>query len=252
MGSRGMGRVNGWHNYEELVHWVEITRLYWMAETPVTQAQFAAFLPGHENGFPGRPTHPAENLTWDEAGASCRWLWVTPYLRSQLPSGCEGVDLPTEAQWERARRGPDEPEKGCLGHLCEYHTGDGESALRQAGWYGEELGKGSTHPVGQKEPNGWGLRDLHGNVWEWCRDWWHDHPYVLREDGVQDPEITAETPGSDPSIRVVRGGSWNCSPRGCRSAFRDWRGPSYRNLIRGFRPVLFCLAAFPGPAEPAA
>jgi formylglycine-generating enzyme required for sulfatase activity len=248
MGSRGMGRLEGWFNNEEPVHWVEITQPFWMAETPVTQAQFGAWRPEHENHFSGRPEHPAENLTWDEAREFSGWLWETPEIRRQMPVRCNGAALPTEAQWERACRGPDEPEAGHFGHRCEYYTGDGEAALKRAGWYGEEWGKGSTHPVGLKAPNGWGLRDLHGNVWEWCRDVWHPFPYVQRADGVFDPETNCDTPGSAYSRRGVCGGSWVAASLWCRISARNWRRPTDRFGNLGFRPVLL-LAGFRGPAE---
>jgi len=261
MGSRGNGRD------EEPVHWVEITRGYWMAETPVTQAQFGVWTESvayrawheenrdaafdsddndlHRNRFNGKPDHPAENLNWHEASAFCAWLWRNA---SNLPPEALGSALPSEAQWERACRGPDELERGHMGHRCDYHSGDGEAVLTKVGWYQGNAG-GTTHEVGLLDPNGWGLYDMHGNVWEWCRDWWHDSPYILRAEGCHDPEVTEETPGSVGTVRVLRGGSWGDSPQWCRSAFRYWWGPAGRYLFQGFRPVLL-LSALPGPEGP--
>jgi len=255
MGSRGMGLIDHGYGFrpggnEEPVHEVEITKGYWIAETPVTQAQFAVWKPDHENGFPNHPQHPAESLDWHEASEFCEWMATTALNR---PIDFEKAGLPTEAQWERACRGPDDPEKGHLGHHCEFYNGDGEAALAKVGWYEGNAG-GTTHEVGLLDPNGWGLHDLHGNVREWCRDLWHESPYVVREEGCRDPVVTEETPGSDGTGRVLRGGSWIGAPRGCRSAFRGWWGPTGRFRLLGFRPVLL-LSALPGsggavPTEP--
>jgi formylglycine-generating enzyme required for sulfatase activity len=92
----------------------------------------------------------------------------------------------------------------------EYNTGDTEEDLAKAGWYAANSG-GKTHPVGLKEPNAWGLHDMHGNVWEWCQ---------------------GEDPGG---IHVLRGGSWVDSARWCRSAYRFWWWPDDRDRIFGFR-----------------
>jgi len=242
MGSRGMGRINSWFNNEEPVHTVRITEPFWMAETPVTQAQFGVGKPDHENHFPGKPEHPAENLTWHEAGEFCQWLDGTEAIRSQFPPNIASADLPSETQWEYACRGPDDPEQGYWGHRCEYHTGDGEAALAEAGWFGEEWGEGSTHPVAHLKANGWGLFDLHGNVWEWCRDHWNASAYVHREDGIENPEVTETTSGSDSESRVLRGGSWGSSAGDCRSAVRYRFGAGDRGGNSGFRVCLF-----PGP-----
>ena len=87
--------------------------------------------------------------------------------------------------------------------------------LDEVGWYGYNSGK-TTHPVGQKKPNAWGLYDMHGNVWEWCLDWYGDYP----SSAVTDPK------GASTGLkRVLRGGGWGSVASGCRSAYR---GSSYR------------------------
>ena len=83
-----------------------------------------------------------------------------------------------------------------------------------------------THPVGGKPPNAWGLYDMHGNVWEWCQDWYGDYP----SDAVTDP-----TGAAFGSLRVARGGGWDGFSDRCRSAFRFWDAPSYRSSFLGFR-----------------
>lgn len=234
MGSRG------YHIVEEPVHLVNISEAFFLAETPVTQAQFALWTKSaeidHTNHFDGRPNHPAENMTWHEAVAFCDWLTETK--AAEVPDGLR-VCLPSEAQWEYA----------CRGHAdidtnkdTEYHTGDGEEALERAGWYDEDIGSGSTHRVGQKEPNEFGLYDMHGNVDEWCRDAWKAGAYRGRVDGECDPEEYGE---GESQQRVLRGGSWSYTAFNCRSACRIWYGAGLRFGYDGFR---CCLARSPAAA----
>jgi formylglycine-generating enzyme required for sulfatase activity len=155
--------------------------------------------------------------------------------------------LLTEAQWEYACR---------AGTETEYYTGDGETALAEAGWYSGNSGNG-THLVGEKKENQWGLYDMHGNVWEWCRDAWDGDAYKKREDGVADPEVTAKDPGKETPRRVLRGGSWADRAVWCRSSLR-FRGRAGRFRFYGFRVCLVCSPvaepgggeAGPGKAEP--
>ena len=224
-GSFRMGH-RGEYDDEEPVHWVEITHPFYMGVFPVTQEQFAVWSPEHKNGFPNNPFHPAENLDWHQAVSFCEWL--TGRLPRDVPNGTR-ADLPTEAQWEYACR---------AGTDTEYYTGDGEAALSEAGWFEENSGE-STHPVGLKLPNTFGLFDMHGNVDEWCRDTWDSNAYKKRVDGVCDPVGEGDNTNAD---RVIRGGSWRGSAHICRAAVRfRWR-PGYRDRDLGFRVCLF-----PGP-----
>ena len=237
MGSRG------YFSEEEPIHQVRIVDPFWIAETPVTQAQFSLWTRAesleHENHFKARPEHPAENMDWRQAVAYCDWL--TRAKGAEFPEGFHLACLPTEAQWEYACRGKTE---------TEYYTGDGEAALVETGWFGEEWGVGATHPVAQKAPNLFKLYDLHGNVWEWCGDVFDPRAYRKRVDGWDAREWTLADAGSDAlywsdddrrqqnAARVLRGGSWFNSAGDCRSAYRSWFRPGDRYRGVGFRVCL--------------
>ena len=236
MGSRG------YHPEEEPQHRVTITRDFYLGTFPVTQAQFGVCTRAekieHENHFKGERfiDHPAENLDWRQAVGFCAWLTRTK--ASEFARGSTFACLPTEAEWEYACR---------AGADNEYYNGDGEAALDEAGSYGEEWGKGSTHSVGRKQPNAFGLFDMHGNVWEWCHDVWDEAAYRKRAGGEPDPgweqranDYRAGVVGKkdDDRFRVVRGGSWFSAAFGCRSAFRLGWGPVFRFRNYGFRVCL--------------
>ena len=102
--------------------------------------------------------------------------------------------------------------------------------LGEYAWYNGNSGN-RTHPVGEKKPNAWGLYDMHGNVWEWCQDW-YDHGYYAKSP-MDDPAGPATG-----SLRVFRGGCWNYGARYCRSADRNYGGPGYRFHYLGFRVSL--------------
>jgi len=127
-----------------------------------------------------------------------------------------GYRLPTEAEWEYACR---------AGTTTAYNTG--ASISNDTGWYYANSGY-TTHPVGQKPANRWGLHDMHGNVWEWCWDW-----YGSYSSGAQ----TDPTGASSGPFRVLRGGSWSNSAESVRSALRDSSYPDYRSFYIGFRLV---------------
>ncbi|MFO7565865.1 MAG: formylglycine-generating enzyme family protein [Enhygromyxa sp.] len=196
-------------------HEVELAAFY-LARTPVTNAQYARYLAAHpdapkpeywdDQDF-NQTEQPVVGVSWDQAMAYCEWA---------------GLVLPTEAQWEYACR---------AGTTTQYWSGDKESDLALVGWY-DGNSDGRLHAVGEKEANPFGLYDMHGNVWEWCRDGWVDNYKTAPRagDGLRH-EPVAE------GYRVIRGGSWGDAARGARSAFRDGSRPGGRGLFLGFRPA---------------
>jgi formylglycine-generating enzyme required for sulfatase activity len=233
MGSRGE------YADEEPTHTVRITQPFYLGTFPVTQREFEIWTQAatvkHENHFSGKPSHPAENMDWNEATSFCDWL--SAEHNDHLPPGFVAT-LPTEAQWEYACR---------AGTETEYYTGDGEAALAEAGWFDENSGE-QTHPVGELAPNAFGLYDMHGNVDEWCRDVWDDDAYKKRVDGVADPMVRSEDVEEEDPDRVFRGGSWFGSARGCRSAFRFRDRPGDRITFLGFR-VCLVPGSVPQPSQ---
>jgi formylglycine-generating enzyme required for sulfatase activity len=159
--------------------------------------------------FKGRD-NPVEMVSWDDAQDFIR--------RLNQKEGHSLYRLPTEAEWEYAAR---------AGSTSTYFFGDNKSQLGDYAWYGDNSGQ-ETHPVGQKRPNAWGLYDMIGNVWEWNQDWFGETYY-------------ANSPSADPTgpssgaARVFRGCSWFNVARACRSAYRNWDEPAFRNEILGFR-----------------
>jgi formylglycine-generating enzyme required for sulfatase activity len=175
-----------------------------MGETPVTQAQWKAVMGRNPAKFPG-DYRPVEQVSWyDCLDLVGRLNKLVPGLRAALP---------TEAQWEYACRA-DTTGAFHDGSPCTVPDGM-DPALDQLGWFEMNSAK-ETHPVRQKLPNRWGLYDLHGNVWEWCRDALNEGVYWRRRGITEDPEFTNEAG----AIRVLRGGSWFIRATNCRAAFR--------------------------------
>ena len=193
--------------YDERPHTVRITRPFRIGVTEVTQGQWEAVMDVNRANFRGGNL-PVEKISWRDAVEFCERL-----------SRNEGrtYRLPTEAEWEYACRA------GAIGALAD--TG----RLNDMAWHDSNSG-GTTHPVGTKQPNAWGLNDMHGNVAEWCSDI-YDADYPKTE--AVDPAGPSE--GSE---RVIRGGSWAHFPLGCRSAARNSAPPSYQFRETGFRAVL--------------
>ena len=214
----------GRYNHEKQ-HRVTLTRGFWMLETEVTQAMWKSVM-----GTSIRQQHDKANTSWSLGGEGSDYpMYHVSW--EECRSFCEKlseklgltVSLPTEAQWEYA----------CRAGTTGAYAGD----LGKMGWYDSNSRHG-THPVGQKKPNAWGLYDMHGNVWEWCQDWYDEDYYT--ESPTSDP--TGPNSGSN---RVYRGGGWIDDAQDCRSASRNWHSPDYRINYLGFRPVL----ASPAPGK---
>ncbi len=210
-GSFTMGSPSGEEGRSSMESQVEVSlsQPFWLAKTEVTQAQWKAVMGRNPSSFKG-PNRPVEKVSWED---------VQSYLtklneKGVLPEGWKFA-LPTEAQWEYAcRAGEKGPFSG--------------GSLEEVGWYDGNSGS-KTHDVGQKKPNAWGLHDMHGNVYEWCSDWYYG---TLR--GGVDP--TGPTSGD---YRVFRGGSSGGVASYCRAANRFWYFPGNRySLYLGFRPAI--------------
>ena len=193
------------------LHKVTLTKAFELGVYEVTQQQYEKVMGTNPSHFKG-PQNPVENVSWDDAVEFCRKLSERP---EEKLAGYV-YRLPTEAEWEYACR---------AGTTTEYSFGDDESEFGDYAWYTTNAGK-TTHSVGCKKPNPWGLYDMHGNVNEWCQDWYGNYP----SGAVTDPT----GPSSD-SYRVYRGGSWCSYSVSCRSAFRDGDSPGRRFYHLGFR-----------------
>jgi serine/threonine protein kinase/formylglycine-generating enzyme required for sulfatase activity len=216
----------------ETQHRVTIAQPYWIGETEVTQKQWRAVMGAKSWGgdYERRgDAYPATSVSWHDAVAFCAKLTELEQQAGRLPAGmC--YTLPTEAEWELACR-------GSAGNKTAYCYGDDPGRLGTYAVFGKLFEKGNAaEPVRSKQPNAFGLYDMHGNVWEWCADYadFVDGKFVTDtyRDGVTDPLSLGG------AQRVNRGGSWVSGPVGCRSAVRGANGPSGANDDLGFRPVL--------------
>jgi formylglycine-generating enzyme required for sulfatase activity len=201
-----MGSTNG-AEYEKPVHRVSITRPFYMGKYEVTQGQWQAVMGNNTSYFKNGENCPVEQVSWDAA----------QHFLAKLNESNDGFHyrLPGEAEWEYASRA------GTIGD----YAGD----LDSMAWYDKNSGN-RTHPVGTKKPNAWGLYDMHGNVWEWCQDWYDENYY--RNSASSEPQGP-----SNGQYRVLRGGSWNLNASLSRSARRGWNAPDSRGYDLEFRVV---------------
>ncbi|MFM8397484.1 MAG: formylglycine-generating enzyme family protein, partial [Pirellula sp.] len=233
----------------EVQHEVTISEDYYLGVTEVTQEQYEKVMGKNPSYFKGNKVqgessnHPVEQVSWEDAVEFCKKL-------SELPEEKKAgrfYRLPTEAEWEYACR---------AGTKTAYSFGADQIALKDFDWFGDNSGGTiinsdrireksrknfdiylekllengcKTHPVGTKKANPWGLYDMHGNVCEWCSDWYGDYPRQAITDPIG-PKLG--------SIRVIRGGCWELVASICRSAGRYRFDPSNRSFILGFRLAL--------------
>lgn len=211
-----MGSTSG-DSDEKPVHEVTLTAPFYVGVYEVTQEQYERVMGTNPSSFKGRAKNPVENVSWKAAVEFCGKLSA---MRAEKSSG-RVYRLPSEAEWEYACRS---------GTTTAFSFDTDPAQLGDYAWFKDNSGR-STHPVGKKQPNGWGLYDMHGNVWEWCQDWKTDYS----SDSVTNPK----GPPSG-STRVYRGGSWRSKARSCRSAdrFKHIRPPGYRDNRLGFRVAL--------------
>ena len=190
-----------------------------MQTTEVTQAQWKAVMGTEpwkgQSSVKEGANYAATYVSWDDAGAYCEKL-------SEAED--KTYRLPTEAEWEYACR---------AGTTTRWSFGNDEKALGDYAWYyknADNAGEKYAHQVGLKKPNAFGMYDMHGNVWEWCHDYYGEDYY--QQSPEKDP--TGPTSGSS---RVLRGGSWSSSTRHSRSANRDRNDAVSRYYFFGFRLV---------------
>jgi formylglycine-generating enzyme required for sulfatase activity len=201
---------------------VTLSSGFWLGETEATQAQWTAIMKttpwsGEARTKTG-PDYPATSMSWDEAVAYCKKLTEQERAAGRLPVAWQYA-TPTEAQWEYACR---------AGTTTPYCFGESDSRLGDYGWFAKNADNANeqyAHRVGLKLANPWGLRDMHGNVHEWCQDW-----YVEKLAGGRDPSGPAQG-----TLRVLRDGSWNAKASACRSACRLRRSTDRRSNPLGFR-----------------
>ncbi|MCW5837204.1 MAG: SUMF1/EgtB/PvdO family nonheme iron enzyme, partial [Labilithrix sp.] len=229
------------HEADESLRDVTISRSFWLGKYPVTRAQFSRFVTetrfvtdaekGHNGGFgwDGKALVQRKDFTWRHPGfrqrdedpvALITFNDATAFVAWASRKSGRRVRLPTEAEWEYAAR---------AGTTTAWYGATREDEALALGWF-KPNATSTTHPVGQKLPNAFGLFDMGGNVYEWCRDVYA--PYTPGD--VVDPENSARYK-NEPERRVLRGGSWLRSPKRGRSAARHRNPPGSRNADNGFR-----------------
>ena len=207
---------------------VTLAHGFWMGRYEVTQEEYVAITGTNVSWFAYGPKFPIDSVSWILATNYCYQLTQRERTARRLPAGYV-YRLPTEAEWEYACR---------AGTTTPFGIADGANVSSQVANFDGSFPYGGapsaqylgrTTPAGSYLPNAWGLYDMHGNVWEWCQDWYGAYP----GGDVTDPK--GPPTGSE---HVLRGGGYSSLGQGCRSAVRDHRRPGYSNILCGFRIVL--------------
>jgi len=187
-------KESNWFRNEDPPHKVSIMKEFYLGKFPVTQKQWIEIMDRNPSKFTG-DDNPVDRISWNDAQEFIKKLNEREETKTYR--------LPSEAEWEYACR---------AGTATKYSFGDSESELDDYAFYGnQDIG---SHPAGMKKPNPWGLYDMYGNVWEWMQDVYHDSYEGAPADG------SAWKDNNGKIMRVVRGGSWQTSAVGCRSASR--------------------------------
>ncbi len=190
------------HDDDEAQHVVTLSKGFWLSKYETTQTQWVTIMGSSPSHFddPGNENNPVEQVTWEGAQDFIAAL--------NASAGAGTYRLPTESEWEYAYR---------AGTAERFYWGDdaGETDIGNYAWYQPNSGD-TTHPVGEKMPNAWGLYDMGGNVNEWCQDFYGDYP----AGPVTDPQGAAAS-----EFRVIRGGGYDAGTAGCRAASRGMFNP---------------------------
>jgi len=206
---------------DETPHKVYVSPLY-MDRCEVSQAEYERVMGENPSRWKGKQS-PVEQVRWYQAAKYCN---ARSKLEGLQPAydpktwecnfEADGYRLPTEAEWECAAR---------AGTAAKYCFGDNPAPLKNYAWFKENCPR-KPGPVGQKRPNPWGLCDVYGNVWEWCNDFYQEDYYP------QSPEKDPRGPKSG-ETRVLRGGGWSSRADECRSSYRNYEDPGYRDVCFG-------------------
>lgn len=194
------------------IHQVSIPDFY-IGKYQVIQETWESVMGNNPARFDGK-NRPVEQVSWED---------TQEFIHALKRMTGQSFRLPSESEWEYAARG---------GRYSQDYIYAGSDKLSQVGWY-DDNSNGETHGVGLLLPNELGLYDMSGNVWEWCADDWHENYQGLPADGSAWVDIPDRGAG-----RVLRGGSYLDSTKGCRPAIRGWIAPGNRNDDIGFRLAL--------------
>jgi len=197
---------------------ITLTSDFWIGRFEVTQGEYSSAMGKNPSHFQGDTNCPVEKISYFGALEYCAHVSQRERDAGRLPLAYE-YRLPTEAEWEYACR---------AGSTNFYSFGDDAGVADRYAWTLDNS-EAKTHPVGQKLPNAWGLYDMHGNVWEWCQDWFTNFPHQ----DLQDPRGPAEG-----KFKVFRGGSWTHPVELARAANRFMMSPSNGIYFVGFRLAL--------------
>ena len=195
----------------EMQHEVTLSRGFWLLETEVTQEMWVSVMGNNPSYYKGRKV-PVTEVSWND----CQ-----EFITKLNAETGQKFSLPTEAQWEYACRAGTTGKYGGTGNIDDMRNNSKIIA-----------------EVKTKQPNAWGLYDMHGNVWEWCSDW-HGKYFEPNLFGEYSPALATDPTGpTSGSSRVLRGGCWNDGAGFCRSASRSFHSPVIRSGLLGFRFLL--------------